>query len=124
MTLLLTASDLPDGFTYPLEFIRVVELGLIELEPWRIMGGDDLRLRVEGLRRRYPEHQYIPFARRINNDDVACWDASSERARVQIIHDFASAGWEHEETLPDFNQWLRQAVEDFIEWGTSEGSSD
>lgn len=33
---LLTTDDLPDGFTYPPQFVRVVELGLTNLEPWRI----------------------------------------------------------------------------------------
>ena len=31
---LLSASDLPDGFDYPAEFVRLVELDLTNLEPW------------------------------------------------------------------------------------------
>ena len=71
---LLSLADLPDGFSYPPEFVRVVELGLTNLEPWWIMSGGPLRDRHAGLARRYPQRVLVPFARRQDNDDVACWD--------------------------------------------------
>jgi len=112
---LLTNVDLPAGFDYPAEFIRVVELGLTDLEPWWIFDGDQLRQRVIGLRERYPGRQLVPFARRQDNDDVACWDL--DHGYVTVIHDFASPGWEQRRTFVDFNAWLRQAIEDLIEHG-------
>ena len=48
MALLLTAADLPADFTYPRAFIRVVELGLTDLEPWEIVDGDALSRRFAG----------------------------------------------------------------------------
>jgi hypothetical protein len=30
---------------------------------------------------------------------------------------FASPGWEQRDEFPDFNSWLRQAIEDLIEFG-------
>ncbi|MEV0638654.1 hypothetical protein AB0I77_27680 [Streptomyces sp. NPDC050619] len=111
----MTITELPEGFDYPAEFIRVVELGLTDLEPWWIFDGDQLRRRAIGLRDRYPERRLVPFARRQDNDDVACWDLA--RGDVVVIHDLASPGWEQRERFPDFNAWLRQAVEDLIEHG-------
>ena len=112
---LLTSLDLPAGFDYPPEFIRVVELGLTDLEPWWIFDGDLLRDRALGLRERYPARQLVPFARRQDNDDVACWDLG--HGDVVVIHDFASPGWEQRRVYLDFNAWLRQAIEDLIKHG-------
>ncbi|TMK51016.1 MAG: hypothetical protein E6G66_06680 [Actinobacteria bacterium] len=41
---LLSIDDLPPDFEYPQEFIRVVELGLTNLEPWWILEGEGLAL--------------------------------------------------------------------------------
>jgi len=115
---LLSLADLPGEFTYPPEFVRVVEAGLLNLEPWDVLVGDDLRSTYAGLCGRYPKRRYIPFAARQDNHDTACWD---ERAsEIVIVHDFASPGWERQETYPSFHAWLRRAVEDFIEWGEEE----
>ena len=111
---LLSLVDLPAGFTYPPEFIRVVELGLTNLEPWSILSGDLLRDRHIGLERRYPLRTLVPFARRQDNDDVACWDLN--RGTLVLVHDFAAPGSEHRGDFPDFYAWLRRAIEDLIEF--------
>jgi hypothetical protein len=49
---LLSITDLPKGFEYPREFVRVVELGLTNLEPWWIIDGDLLRSLSEFLCKR------------------------------------------------------------------------
>jgi hypothetical protein len=111
---LLGIDALPGGFEYPREFVRVVELGLTQIEPWWILDGERLRNRYLGLRERYSDRKLVPFAIRQDNDDVACWDISS--GNIAIVHDFASPGWEQRAEYPDFYAWFRQAVEDFIEW--------
>ncbi|RPF22248.1 hypothetical protein [Myceligenerans xiligouense] len=112
---LLRPADLPSGFTYLRQFVRVVELGIVDLEPWRILGGDRLARRAAGLRNRYRERVLVPFAERIDNDDIACWDLDRD-GQVVVVHDFASPGWEHVAAFADFYDWLRQAVEDLIEY--------
>ncbi|MBE1876627.1 hypothetical protein [Myceligenerans pegani] len=112
---LLRPADLPHGFAYPREFVRVVELGIVDLEPWRILAGERLARRATGVRDRYPSRVLVPFAERIDNDDVACWDVD-RGAPVVIVHDLASPGWEHVAEFADFYDWLRQAVEDLIEY--------
>ncbi len=111
---LLSVSDLPAGFEYPRAFVRVVELGLTNLEPWWIIEGDVLRDRFVGLQKRYDDRTLVPFATRQDNDDVACWDVDRGSGTVVIVHDFASPGYEQRAELPDFSAWLRQAVEDLI----------
>jgi hypothetical protein len=117
VTDLLPVEDLPPGFWYPPPFVRVVELGLTNLEPWQVLDGAALRVRKDGLAQRFPARQLIPFAARQDNDDVACWDLVRGSDQVFVIHDFASPGWEGRDVYPDFYAWLRQAVEDLIDFG-------
>jgi hypothetical protein len=105
---------LPAGFKYPDLFRRVIQLRLVSLEPWWILEGDSLRTRFLGLRSRYPGRSLVPFARRQDNDDVACWEGTD--GRVVVIHDFAAPGYESRGELRDFSAWLRAAIEDLIEF--------
>lgn len=111
---LLTAQELPSGFAYPPEFLRAVEAGLLELEPWWVLTGDMLRAQVAGMRERYPERRLVPFARRQDNDDVACWDLVS--GKVAIVHDYASPGWESRGNFEDFTAWLHGAIDDLLDF--------
>lgn len=114
---LLAASELPDGFTYPQQFCRAVDLGLMNLEPWYLIEGEELHRTLKGLRERYQGRRLIPFARRQDNDDIACWEVHGESVIV-VIHDFASPGWEQSGRFECFWDWFRQAVEDMIEFDT------
>ncbi|HZC05446.1 MAG TPA: hypothetical protein VE338_07370 [Ktedonobacterales bacterium] len=109
---LLRSLELPEGFRYPHQFLRTVALGLIDLEPWWILEGDLLRARLAGVRTRYPARTLVPFARRQDTDDVACFD--QDTGKVVIIHDFASPGWEQRAEVDDFYGWLRQAIDDLV----------
>ena len=112
---LLSEKERPRDFEYPRQFSRIVELGLTDLEPWYVLEGKRLRETMSGLAQRYPARKLIPFARRQDNDDIACWQIGAKE-EVLIIHDFASPGWEDRERFPFFYDWLRRAVEDLIEF--------
>jgi hypothetical protein len=116
MAELLSVQDLPAGFWYPASFVRVIELGLTNLEPWHMLEGSRLRERNQGLAQRFPARSLVPFAVRQDNDDVACWDLARSNEEVVVIHDFASPGWEAREGYPDFFAWFRRAIEDLIEF--------
>lgn len=117
---LISLGDLPDDFSYPRGFIRILELGVTDLEPWSFLDGKELRIVYSGLRQRYPDQGYVPFATRQDNDDVACW--SHAPPEVIVVHDRASPGWERRgrKPHPNFHAWLRAAVEDCIIWGEIE----
>lgn len=112
---LLTEKELPQGFTYPRQFKHILALGITDLQPWYILVGTSLREAYTGLTTRYPEQNLIPFARRQDNDDIACWTVGPSEA-VLVIHDFASSGWERRAVFANFYGWFRQAVEDLIEF--------
>ncbi|MFF4530351.1 hypothetical protein ACFY1P_13840 [Streptomyces sp. NPDC001407] len=111
---ILSSAELPGEFVYPEEFLRAIESGLVGLDPWWLLEGKDLRARVSGLRQRFPERHLMPFARREDNDDVACWDLDS--GTVREIHDFTTPGRENRREFATFYDWLRAALEDFIEF--------
>ena len=111
----LESSSAPSWFHHPKAFLRVVEQNLVDLRPWYLMDHDQVVTRMQGLRLRYPGRELVPFARRDDNDDVACWEKDRGEA-VVVIHDFASAGHEERRVLPDFWSWFRGAVEDMIEF--------
>ena len=101
------------NFDYPREFIKMLERNLIYFEPWFVLSGQDLVIRYEGMKKRYPSRKLIPFARREDNDDVACWDLDNGK-KVIIIHDFAELDWEQVEVMSTFYDWIRRAVDDRI----------
>lgn len=89
--------------------MRAVELGILDLDPWQLLEGQWLRVRLDGLAKRYPDRQLVPFFRDMGNDDVACWEADKGE-RVVIVRDFAGPGWEDSVEFPDFIRWLKDAA--------------
>ncbi|AKU15664.1 hypothetical protein [Luteipulveratus mongoliensis] len=110
----LSTERLPKDFWYPTGYIRVLESGLVDLEPWKILDAEQVEFHREGLALRYPARRLLPFANRQDMDDIACWDLERGNQPVVIIHDYASPGWESRGEFADFYSWLREAVEDFI----------
>lgn len=112
---LLDKKDLPQNFEYPQFFLEFVMRNVKNIEPWKIIEGAELKNRYEGVINRYHKIELIPFARRIDNDDVACWD-SNHSGSIVIIHDFASHGWEQRKVFDNFNDWMRSVEEDIKEY--------
>lgn len=110
----LDEASAPSWFRHSRDFLRVVDQGLVELTPWYLMEHAQVLDRVEGLKVRYPDRELVPFARRDDNDDLACWER--DRVGVVMIHDFASPGFEDRRAYGGFWDWFRAAVEDMIEF--------
>jgi len=77
----------------------------------QFLEGQWLRVRLEGLRKRYPDRDLMPFARRLDNDDVACWD-QKKPASVYIVHEFSAPGWEGRGECTSFQSWYLAAQEE------------
>lgn len=103
-----------EGFEYPQSFVKAVELNLVDFDLWYMMDEGQVLRRIEGLNQRYPNRKLIPFARRDDNDDIACFEIGKGE-KVQIVHDFASEGYEQRKEFEDFGQWLEAAVHEMIE---------
>ena len=115
MTYLLSKKEKPLGFVYPKELHKLIELGLVDFEVWYILNQERASARLEGLRERYPNRHIIPFAKRDDCDDIACFDMDNSN-KVCIIHDFASPGYEQRESFNSLWEWLRVAIDLMIEY--------
>ena len=110
---LLKQREIPFTFCYPDSVLKIVELGLTNICPWTILGRDGILLKMKGLESRYSTRRLLPFAICQYNDDVACFE-EGKGEEVQIIHDFASAGYEQRKEYECFWDWFRDAVEEMI----------
>ncbi|MGN2337630.1 hypothetical protein ACTFIN_05835 [Clostridium cagae] len=104
-----------DGFQYPDSFSKVIELNLLDFDLWYIMDEERVLNRLKGVTERYPNRKLIPFARRDDNDDIACFEVGKGE-KVQIIHDFTSEGYEQRKEYNDFWAWLETAISEMIEF--------
>lgn len=112
---LLNKNELPDWFEYPQDFLAFVEKGDIDIGPWQLLEGKWLRVRNSGLKERFPGRNLVPFARRLDSDDLACWDHRAPSA-VFLVHDFCAPDWEDRGQFDGFNQWLEMAKSDAEGW--------
>ncbi len=108
---LLDINDLPEWFTYPDDFLEKVRDGVIDIGPWQFLHGTWLQVRYAGIKKRFPDRSLIPFARRLDNDDIACRDQNQPTV-ICIVHDFCAPGWERREEFPSFHAWLLAAQEE------------
>ncbi|MDA1476178.1 hypothetical protein [Bacillus changyiensis] len=104
-----------DGFYYPKSFRKAIELNLLDFDLWYIMNEERVLERLKGLKNRYPNRNLIPFARRDDNDDIACFEIGKGE-KVEIIHDFASRGYEQRTEYNDFWAWLVEATREMVEY--------
>lgn len=104
------------GYVYPAEFVKIVQLNLLDFDVWYLMNNEQVNIRIKGLKTRYPNRNLIPFARRDDCDDIACFEVGKGN-RVQIIHDFASEGFEQRKEYQCFWDWFRDAIDEMISGG-------
>lgn len=114
----LLPEELLQGFNYPAPFMRMVNLGIYDLEPWYLLEGEFLITVYNDLRKLYPTRRLIPFYRRQDKDDLVCWDVNLSNTKVFRIHIGASPGWEERGSYNSVYDWLKTAIEDFIEFDT------
>lgn len=114
------AQEMYEGYDYPREFLKIVDLNLVDLDLWYLMTKEQVEIRITGLKNRYSERRLIPFARRDDSDDIACFEVGKGN-KVQIIHDFADAGYEQRKEYDCFWDWFKDAVEEMIKEYESNG---
>lgn len=102
-----------DNFNYPKSFLKVIELNLIDYEQWYLMNKDQIAIRREGLQQRFPNRNLVPFARRDDNDDIACFEIGYGE-KVFIVHDFATDGYERRQEFDNFWSWFISAIKELI----------
>jgi len=106
-------ASLPDGYS------RVLQRDMSHIDPWRFIEDvDELNAIYDTMRELYTDSIYLPFARRLDNDDVACVIIENNRAsrgRIGIVHLYASDGYELDQIFDTFWDWFRTAVNDMVD---------
>jgi len=115
MSYKLSDDLIPSWFEYPKEFLKIINLPIVNITPWYILEGEFLRQKFNGLKERFPASDLVPFAKRDDNDDVACWSKDDPK-KIVVIHDFASQGWEITRVYNTFWEWFKDAVDTMIEF--------
>lgn len=106
-------------FIYPENYNKLIELNLVDFDVWYLMESGQATRRYHDLKERYPNRKLIPFARRDDNDDIACFEFGKEN-RVQLIHDFSAEGFEQRGEFVDVWDWVELAVKDMIDYNRNE----
>lgn len=92
-------------FPYPKQLKDLISERKVDFGTWYLMNDEQTARRFEGLQIRYPERNLYPFARRDDNDDIACF-VYADNTVVHIIHDFATSEWEQKKILSNIDAWL------------------
>jgi hypothetical protein len=107
------------GVTLPKGYQEAKGLNLVNLHPWHCVSDQEFDYLFAGVNKRYQDRSMIPFARRADSDDVACFvirDPEQAAGQVIVVHDFASPGYEVVARMQTFWEWFRYAVNEMIEW--------
>lgn len=79
-------SKLPDGFTYPLEFLKTAKRQLAAPEPWLFINAASAIGKALYSLAQSEGRNLVPFASFENGDgDVACFDGSSTTVTPKVI---------------------------------------
>ncbi|MBR4400700.1 MAG: hypothetical protein IKT09_03295 [Synergistes sp.] len=105
-------SIYPD-FNYPYQLKKVAELDLLDFDYWFIMDPKLAESYTHGIKNRFPARNLIPFAKRADCDDVACFELEKP-GKIEIIHDFCNPGWEQRGEYDSFWDWFMEAIEEMI----------
>ena len=104
-----------EKFAYPDNFVKILELNLLDYDVWYLMSNEQVETRINGLKQRYSKRKLIPFARRDDSDDIACFE-EGQGERVFIVHDFASEGFEQRRVYDSFWEWFKDAIQEMIDY--------
>ena len=108
-------------FKFPASYLNyVMQCEITSLDPWKFLCESQTRFdgKLMALRRLYPNRTLVPFAYRIDSDDVVCFDGEecSEEPLVHYVHLYATSGWEDRGSVANFNEWLKLALQEAEEY--------
>ncbi|WP_460926142.1 hypothetical protein [Spirosoma agri] len=107
---LLPTSVTPEWFEYPESVLVLLKLGLLNIKPWKVLTGEQLL----AYNSRYAQKQIVPFAIRLDNDDIVCWSLKHDKKLV--LWDETEMGFKSDEVYKDVWAWLTVATQDMIDF--------
>lgn len=107
------------NYEYPESYKKLIDLGLVNFDIWFLMKKEQASSIYNGMQERYPKRKLIPFAKRADNDDTACFEIV-KGSKVQLIHDFTTEGFEQRGEFDDLWEWVESAVKTMVEYNREE----
>ncbi|MBC2183855.1 hypothetical protein HCB33_10855 [Listeria sp. FSL L7-0233] len=107
------------NYEYPESYEKLIDLGLVNFDIWFLMEKEQASSIYNGMQERYPKRKLIPFAKRADNDDTACFEID-KGSKIQLIHDFTTEGFEQRGEFEDLWEWLESAVKTMVEYNREE----
>jgi hypothetical protein len=106
----------PCGYTWLLERKMVAFKPFGALQPWYYIKRDE----IINLRERWPNGpskiELIAFARRQDNDDIACFGLEADGVvSVVVVHGWTDSGYDIAARYATFWDWLKSVVDDIRE---------
>lgn len=112
-------TEIEENFEYPESYQKIVDLELVNFDLWFLMEEKQATGIYNGMKERYPNRKLIPFAKRTDNDDTACFEIGKE-STIQLIHDFTTEGFEQRRGFLDFWEWFEEAIKDMVNYNREE----
>ncbi len=88
-----------------------------QLQPWYFASAEEQFSPTELWPGRSPQFLWV-FARRQDDDDLACfsYDDEGKFVEVVLIHGWTAEGFAILKTFPTVWRWLQSVIEDIAEW--------
>lgn len=118
------------GIRAPIGYTWLVERNLASfeafgpLQPWFLLSDELAFDATERWPSVAPEHRMIVFARRQDNDDLACFMTRQRQVvGVALAHGWTATGFQVLKTHPSIWEWLKDVIDDIAEWAEVTGSN-
>lgn len=110
---MLNAGDFKFNSNYPQELERLVALRLINFDLWYLISRERAMEILKQLKMECDIKDFVPFARRGDNEDVACFGIGNDR-RVIVYKQSDNLGYRPRQVFDSVWDWFRDAIEIMI----------
>jgi len=110
---ILNTDDFGVTFNYPDALERLVALKLINFDLWYLMSKEQSMVILRQMKMNCNRKDLIPFARRGDNEDVACFEIGNNE-KVVVLRNCEHLGYRPRQVFDSVWDWFRDAIEIMI----------
>jgi len=115
-------------FNFPVEYNWLVERGIVgfapftQLQPWYFTPKDQSFWVTSRWQNNACRDDLFVFARRQDNDELAClaFNKEGNLSRILVIQGWVGDGFEILKEFPSFWEWFKYVIDDIADWISSE----
>jgi len=107
---ILSTDDFEFVYNYPDALERLVALKLINFDLWYIMSREQSMVILKQLEMDCNRKGLIPFARRGDNEDIACFEIANNE-KVVVLKYCEYLGYRPRQVFDSVWDWFRDAIE-------------